>query len=78
MLGYTSAALIEHLTRHLMPGMTWDNYGTIWHVDHIRPVSSFLMPEQVRECWALSNLRPLWARDNLVKGNRFVGPPLPS
>jgi hypothetical protein len=77
-LGYTRAALVAHLTRHLMPGMTWENYGTVWHVDHIRPVSRFVLPDQLQECWALSNLRPLWAKENMAKGNRYIGEPLPT
>ena len=50
-------------------GMTWDNYGE-WHVDHIRPVSSFTAQEweQVNH---YSNLQPLWAKDNLSKGNKY-------
>jgi len=31
------------------------------------PVSSFRLPEQLVECFALENLQPLWAKDNLAK-----------
>ncbi len=24
-----------------------------------------------RECWTLSNLQPLWAKDILIKGSKF-------
>lgn len=24
--------------------------------------------EQIKECWSLANLQPLWAKDNLSKG----------
>ncbi|KVU21222.1 hypothetical protein WK62_19750 [Burkholderia ubonensis] len=46
------------------------------HIDHRRPQSSFDLndADQVRACWALSNLQPLWARDNLTKGARWDGP----
>jgi hypothetical protein len=56
--------------------MSWLNFGRgkdRWQIDHIRPVASFNpdnypTPEQMmRECFALSNLQPLWARDNFGK-----------
>ena len=53
--------------------MTWENHGINgWHIDHIRPLSGFNMsdPEQAAEAWALTNLRPLWAKDNVAKGRQ--------
>lgn len=73
LLGYSLGELARHLERQFTDGMSWDAFhrGEI-HIDHIIPVSSF-KPEsaecpEFRACWALSNLRPLWARDNLSKG----------
>jgi hypothetical protein len=68
--GYTAAELKQHLESQFRPGMTWENYGLYgenWHIDHKRPVSSFNLPNELVACFALSNLQPLWARDNLVK-----------
>lgn len=74
-LGYTSQELIQHLERQFLPGMTWDNSNK-WHVDHIQPLSSFkyesVNDEAFKQAWALSNLRPLWASDNLTKYNKRV------
>jgi hypothetical protein len=77
MLGYTPQELREHLTRLLKPGMTWENYGLYWQIDHIRPVASFNfdvenIEDVIRECWALKNLQPLWALENSAKGVRYV------
>lgn len=73
LVGYDVEALRSHLERQFLRGMSWDNYGE-WHVDHIRPASSFEFstPEDkaFRECWALTNLRPMWATDNIKKGAR--------
>lgn len=73
-LPYSKRDLYAHLERQFLPGMTWDNYGSAWHVDHILPQSSFKVnandPANCAEfqaCWALPNLRPLFKRDNLVK-----------
>ena len=73
LVGFTVVDLMAHLERQFLPGMSWGNRGE-WHIDHIRPLCSFefLTPEcpQFREAWALSNLRPLWAADNIRKGGR--------
>lgn len=78
-LGYTLNDLIEHLESLFCPGMNWKNYSkTGWHIDHIRPLSSFTISSiddsDFRECWALGNLQPLWAKDNLRKGTKYEVP----
>lgn len=68
MVGYTPHDLKLHLEAIFLPGMTWDNYGKVWHIDHIIPQSKFT-PDQIRECWQLPNLWPLWKHLNLAKSN---------
>jgi hypothetical protein len=74
LLGYSVDALRLHLEAHFSPGMGWHNRGE-WHIDHIRPLSSFHFSgpndPAIREAWALSNLQPMWARDNIRKSNRW-------
>lgn len=76
LVGYTIADLVPHLERQFLPGMSWANYG-VWHIDHRRPISSFAFTcaedQDFITCWALSNLQPLWAEDNLTKGARYDG-----
>lgn len=74
-LGYSVDDLMQHLEALFHPGMTWDNYGE-WHVDHIKPCALFdhLCPKQFAECWALKNLQPLWAKDNVKKGAKYGSP----
>ena len=75
-LGFTIDQLVEAMELKFQEGMSWDNYGK-WHIDHIKPVSLFnitlLECDEFKRCWSLDNLQPLWARDNLVKGNRYIG-----
>lgn len=75
--GYTIDQLKTHLEKNFLPGMTWENYGE-WHVDHKIPVSAFNYekPEDIdfKRCWALKNLRPLWALDNLKKNDSLEKP----
>lgn len=71
-LGYSCRQLYEHLEKHFEPGMNWDNYGIDgWHIDHVRPISSFPLSESHQVVNALENLRPLWAKQNLSKGGRW-------
>lgn len=74
--GYGTKELKAHLESLFLPGMSWENYGE-WHIDHIRPVASFdfkiNLEETARACWALSNLQPLWAIDNIRKGKKWSG-----
>lgn len=74
LVGYTLKELLSHLESQFADGMTWSNYGE-WHIDHIRPKASFDFTgdadEQFLECWALSNLQPLWAEDNIKKGAMY-------
>jgi len=70
-LGYSPEQLRVHLERQFLPGMNWENYGE-WHVDHILPLSGFSYETtncpDFRAAWALTNLRPMWAVDNIAKG----------
>lgn len=56
------------------PGMTWENYGPVWHIDHVRPCASFDFsdPEQQKICFRWDNLQPLFAEENLRKGSKYV------
>lgn len=69
-LGYSHDELVQHIQAQFLRGMTWDNYGK-WHIDHIVPLSSFSITDKndknIRIACALTNLRPLWAKDNLRK-----------
>lgn len=81
LVGYTAQKLKKHLEKHFLPGMTWDNYGE-WHIDHRIPITAFNYekPEDIdfKRCWALENLRPLWAPDNRRKLNKINKPFQPS
>jgi len=54
-------------------GMSWDNHGK-WHIDHIKPCASFDLSkkEEQRKCFNYKNLQPLWAKENLSKGDKIL------
>ena len=74
LFGCSEVAFRKHLENKFQRGMSWDTYGSVWHVDHIRPCSSFDLsdPAQQKRCFHYSNLQPLFVEDNLRKGDKFV------
>jgi hypothetical protein len=74
LIGCSIAELKKHLEKQFLPSMTWENHNIKgWHIDHIRPISSFNLsdPEQQKICFHYSNLQPLWAEDNLRKNKKY-------
>jgi len=73
-LPYTIEQLKEHLENQFEPWMNWDNQGE-WHIDHIYPQSKLPYDSMTHpnflKCWALENLQPLEAKENISKGNRL-------
>jgi hypothetical protein len=80
-VGCTNDQLRGYIESLFEPGMSWDNYGLIWQVDHVLPVSRFDHSDmnQVRICWNWQNLRPMWSDENLAKSDKITEPqqPLP-
>jgi hypothetical protein len=78
-LGYSIEELRNHLASLFQPGMSWDNYGTHWHLDHVIPQSWFNLHDEngideyeVKLCWSLQNLQPMWTTENLEKKDRYI------
>lgn len=76
LVGYSLNQLKRHLEKQFQPGMNWRNYGFYgWHIDHEIPISAFNFekPEDMdfKKCWALSNLQPMWAKENIAKSNNL-------
>ena len=74
-LKYSPEELIGHLENQFKDGMTWGNYGE-WHVDHILPISVYniqeIGDEEFMKCWSLSNLQPMWGKENIRKSNKIM------
>ena len=71
-LGFSIAELIRHLERLFESDMSWASFlrGEI-HIDHRLPLSSFDLTNDgdLRAAWALTNLQPMWASENISKGS---------
>jgi hypothetical protein len=70
-VGCSPEFLKEHLEKQFINGMSWDNRDE-WHIDHIIPLSSATIENEVYKLCHYSNLQPLWAFDNLSKGNKII------
>lgn len=82
LVGYTVEQLIKHLEKQFTEEMTWENHGSYWHIDHIIPIAVFNFEKaediDFKRCWALENLQPLWASENMSKGAKIDKPFQPS
>lgn len=73
LLGCSPQEFRDYMESKFTDGMTWDNYGMHgWHMDHITPLSIFNMknPAEQHIAFHHRNLQPMWAKDNLKKGNK--------
>jgi hypothetical protein len=61
----------EYIEKQFTDGMSWDNYGK-WHLDHIVPVSLGNNEDEVIELCHHENYQPLWAYENISKGNKIL------
>lgn len=68
----THEQLWNHLEKQFRDGMTKENHGKVWHVDHIIPLQFFidndLMDEtNMKLAFHYGNLQPLFVYENLSK-----------
>lgn len=79
-LGCPFEEFVKYIESKWDNGMNWDNYGLwkkdqpmTWHIDHIRPCSSFNLFKisELLQCFHYTNLQPLWAIDNFKKGSKW-------
>lgn len=68
--GYSISLLVSTLERQFEDGMTFDNYGKVWEIDHIDPLKSFNLLELDGFKAAIHprNLQPLFRGENQSKG----------
>jgi hypothetical protein len=72
LIGCTPQFLKEHLEKQFRQGMSWANRH-LWHIDHKQPCAAFDLtdPKQQMACFHYTNLQPLWAMENIKKGERL-------
>jgi hypothetical protein len=73
-IGCSKDDLRKHLESKFRDGMTWQNYGKHWHIDHIVPLISSKSVKQIKRLCHWTNLQPLTAFENISKGSKLVLP----
>ena len=79
-IGYKEASSIEYLDcdvkflkiwleYNFQDGMSFDNYGPYWHVDHVIPCAKFDLkkPKEIAHCFHWVNLKPMKGSENMSK-----------
>jgi len=69
LLGCSIKYLKQYLEQKFIQGMSWENYGKVWEIDHIIPCSSFDLTniEQQKECFNYKNLMPRFKTTEIAK-----------
>ena len=74
LLGCSYIEFRDYITAQFVGNMTWENYGDVWHVDHIIPLATIENVNQIELIESLchySNLQPLFSEDNLSKHDKL-------
>lgn len=70
LLGIHKDGFIDHINKYLIAGMTKENFGMEWGLDHIVPVELFDLSDDsdLSLCYNFNNIMPMYNSDNRVKG----------
>src|SRR5258708_428803 len=51
--------------------MSWNNYGSYWEIDHVKPIASFDLTKEaeIHEAFDWKNTRPMEKASNTSKGD---------
>lgn len=58
LFGCTPIEMREHIAGQFRGGMSWENYRSMWEVDHVVLVTLFNLPKEIFPCFHYTNLRP--------------------
>lgn len=75
LLGCSVEYYRDYIQNLFKPGMTFENYGSIWNIDHIIPCAAFdlSMSDEQKKCFHYTNTQPLFVEENASKGDKIPG-----
>jgi hypothetical protein len=78
LLGCDVGYFKNYIEKQWQSGMVWDNYGSVWWIDHRIPVSWYDLsdPEEQAKAFHFSNCKPMFKIDNIKKRNFYAEPSL--
>lgn len=70
LIGTDKQGFIDHINKYLLDGMTLENFGKVWSLDHIVPVDLFDFDNlnDLKLCYNFINIMPMFVNDNRLKG----------
>ena len=70
-LGCSLEFFKNYIAEQFTGGMSWDNYGTMWELDHILPLANYLLTDRgtFRRLVHYTNYQPLTIAQNRAKLN---------
>lgn len=73
MLGCSVEDFKLYLEKKFTPEMNWENYGSYWELDHIKPCDAFDLSklEEQNKCFIFTNIQPLEKIKNRIKSNKY-------
>ena len=75
LLGVSVEEFKVYIESMFLEGMSWENHGKLWHIDHVIPCCSFDLTnyEQQKMCFNYKNMQPLFAKTTIVNGIEYIG-----
>lgn len=72
-IGCSIDELKTHIEKQFNQKMSWENYGSYWHIDHIIPCNAWDLSteEDNKYCWNYRNLQPLESSENQSKKDKY-------
>ena len=73
LLGCCHSIFKKWINHQLYGNITVQNYGTVWQIDHCLAVATFNLLDEndMKKCFNWFNLRPMYVRDNIIKGDKI-------
>ena len=73
LLGCSISYFKKYLEEKFIKEMNWDNYGKIWHLDHIIPTSVIDLTKLDNRKFVFNykNIQPMLAKQNIKKSNHI-------
>jgi hypothetical protein len=73
LLGCSIAEAVNHIEKQFLKGMTWENHGIVWEIDHIKPCASYNLEdlEEQKQCFNFTNLQPLFTTTEIAKKHGY-------
>ena len=74
MLDCSYREFFDYIKKMFRDGMTWENHGDVWHLDHIKPLSRFnlQLEDEQRAAFHWTNFQPLLVKENLSKHVKYA------